>query len=173
MYPGAVLSDSHQRGSGELYRLSDKDHVFRVLDPYEGYNPKEAHPTEFRRGRVPIFLNNGEVATAWVYLYPVPQKAVCVSTGMNVRNSPQGLCLKATGVSPWYGVYSQTIEGLKPNQTVVKFSLEFAFMDRINNDSPKDAKRQKLLTADLRRRTQKEIPLIILPQRRPSMDSGW
>ncbi len=137
MYPGAVLSDSHQRGSGELYRLSDKDHVFRVLDPYEGYNPKEAHPTEFRRGRVPIFLNNGEVATAWVYLY------------------------------------SQTIEGLDPNQTVVKFSLEFAFMDRINNDSPKDAKRQKLLTADLRRRTQKEIPLIILPQRRPSMDSGW
>jgi len=44
-YPGAVLSDQPtEMVKGELYHLSDKDPVFSVLYPYEGYNPKEAHP---------------------------------------------------------------------------------------------------------------------------------
>ncbi len=69
-YPGAVLSDQPtEMVKVELYRLSDKDHVFSVLDPYEGYSLEEAHPTEFRHGRVPVSLNIGEVVNAWAYLY--------------------------------------------------------------------------------------------------------
>ncbi len=49
--------------------MRNKDHGFSVLDPYEGYNPQEAHLTEFRCGRVPDSLDNGEVVNAWVYLY--------------------------------------------------------------------------------------------------------
>ena len=37
-------------------------------------------------------------------VYPVPQKDLYVSAGMNVLN-PEGHCPKATDVSPWYGVY--------------------------------------------------------------------
>ncbi len=100
---------------GELYRLSDKDHGFSVLDPYEGYNPQEAHPTEFRRGRVPVSLDNGEVVNAWVYLY------------------------------------CQTVEGLKPKQTYLKFSLEFAFRE---SDKHRFVQRRKASKAINRRFTQ-------------------
>ncbi len=69
MYPGAVLSEQPTEVvRGELCPLSDKDYVFRVLDSYEGYKPKEAHPTEFRRKRAPVSLNNGEGVNAWAYL---------------------------------------------------------------------------------------------------------
>ena len=37
--------------------------------------------------------------------YPEPQNAPCVSVGMNVPDSLQEQFHKATGVSPWYGVY--------------------------------------------------------------------
>ncbi len=39
-------------------------------------------------------------------LYPVPQNAPHVSTGMNVLDLPEVHRPKATDVSPWYGVYS-------------------------------------------------------------------
>ncbi|MFQ5929911.1 MAG: hypothetical protein ACE5MK_09440, partial [Acidobacteriota bacterium] len=64
--------------------------------------------------------------------YPVPQNAPCVSAGMNpvpisprenhalpvqnswngvnVPDSLQGQCPKATDVSPWYGVYLRALE---------------------------------------------------------------
>ncbi len=44
-------------------------------------------------------------------VYPVPQNAPCVSAGMNVPDSLQGLCPKATAVSPWYGVYREEGKG--------------------------------------------------------------
>ncbi len=40
-------------------------------------------------------------------VYPEPQNAPDVSPGMNVPNFPEGKRPKATGVSPWYGVYSR------------------------------------------------------------------
>ena len=69
-YPGVVLSDKpSDMVEGELYRLRDKDKVFEVLDPYEGYDPEEVYPGEFRREKIPILLKDGEQVHGWVYLY--------------------------------------------------------------------------------------------------------
>jgi len=38
-------------------------------------------------------------------LYPAPQKAPSVKTGMNGKRLPEGFFPKATGVNPWCGVY--------------------------------------------------------------------
>ena len=43
-------------------------------------------------------------------VYPVPQKAPCVTVGMNVPTSLYGKRPKATDVSPWYGVYIESID---------------------------------------------------------------
>jgi len=52
-------------------------------------------------------------------IYPVPQNAPHVSTGMNVLDFPEGHRPKATDVSPWYGVYPYLLRDLtveRPNQ---------------------------------------------------------
>ena len=55
--------------------------------------------------RVTVVLFLVFVLVGFDSLYPVPQNAPCVSAGMNVPDSLQRLCPKATGLSKWYGVY--------------------------------------------------------------------
>ncbi|MEW6380015.1 MAG: gamma-glutamylcyclotransferase family protein [bacterium] len=72
-YPGAVPSTSvSDIIQGELYALRDRDCAFRVLDEYEGCGPDDPQPTEFRRERAAIFLENGQEVSAWVYWYNRP-----------------------------------------------------------------------------------------------------
>ena len=72
-YPGAVPSeDPTDAVKGEVYVLRDPQRVLRVLDRYEGCGADDAPPTEFRRVRAPITLENGVQVEAWIYLYNWP-----------------------------------------------------------------------------------------------------
>ena len=60
-YPGAVpSSDPDEVVKGEVYALRNPNSVLRVLDEYEGCGPGDPSPTEFRREKVNISLENGE-----------------------------------------------------------------------------------------------------------------
>lgn len=72
-YPGAVSSnDPDDVVRGEVYALRDPKQVLRVLDDYEGCGQDDPSPTEFRRERVLISLENGEKINAWIYIYNRP-----------------------------------------------------------------------------------------------------
>ncbi|MEW5803795.1 MAG: gamma-glutamylcyclotransferase family protein [bacterium] len=94
-YPGAVLSPPAFKATpaapdrqsaapcadivhGELYVLRDPAFVLEVLDEYEGCGPDDQQPTEFRRERTTIFLENGQEVIAWVYLYNWPTSGLKV-----------------------------------------------------------------------------------------------
>jgi gamma-glutamylcyclotransferase (GGCT)/AIG2-like uncharacterized protein YtfP len=61
-YPGAVRSrGKNDRVFGEIYRLSEPQRAFKILDAYEG--------RRFKRKKRTIHPVNGENITAWIYLY--------------------------------------------------------------------------------------------------------
>jgi gamma-glutamylcyclotransferase (GGCT)/AIG2-like uncharacterized protein YtfP len=61
-YPGAIASrGSTDRVIGEIYRFSEPQRAFEILDEYEGHR--------FRRKRVTITQEDGKVITSWIYLY--------------------------------------------------------------------------------------------------------
>jgi len=69
-YPGAVPSnEASDLVKGDVYALPNQKHVLRILDEYEGCGPDEFHPTEFRRERYSVDLNNGKTVDAWIYIY--------------------------------------------------------------------------------------------------------
>ena len=72
-YPGTVPSDNPDDVvKGEVYALRDPNRVLKVLDDYEGCGQDDPSPTEFRRERVLISLENGEKINAWIYIYNRP-----------------------------------------------------------------------------------------------------
>lgn len=69
-YPGLAPSDDpDDLILGELYILRDPANLLPLLDHYEGIGPEYPEPAEYTRERRQIRLNNGGVATAWVYIY--------------------------------------------------------------------------------------------------------
>jgi gamma-glutamylcyclotransferase (GGCT)/AIG2-like uncharacterized protein YtfP len=61
-YPGAVPSRAYtDRVIGEIYRFSDPQRAFEILDEYEGHR--------FKRKRVTIIQEDGKSITSWIYLY--------------------------------------------------------------------------------------------------------
>ena len=61
-YPGAVPSrGSTDRVIGEIYRFSEPQRAFEILDEYEGHR--------FKRKRVRIIQEDGRAMTSWIYLY--------------------------------------------------------------------------------------------------------
>ncbi len=63
-YPALVPgADSFVRG--ELYLVSDE--TLGALDRFEGITPDATEPREYRRVKVPVFLESGETNDAWVW----------------------------------------------------------------------------------------------------------
>ncbi len=61
-YPGVVRSRGNtDRVIGEIYRFSEPQRAFQILDEYEGHR--------FKRKRVTIIQADGKSITSWIYLY--------------------------------------------------------------------------------------------------------
>lgn len=94
-YPGLVLStDPAHAVKGELYQLVGSTTVLEQLDEYEGCTAQNPKPHEYRRREIPIRLERGGDAIAWVYVYNWPLQdrkpltegdyaAVCGDSGPN------------------------------------------------------------------------------------------
>jgi gamma-glutamylcyclotransferase (GGCT)/AIG2-like uncharacterized protein YtfP len=67
-YPGAIRNSRGPEVIGDVFELSDPEHVLRVLDRYEGIRPDEA-ASEFVRRKSRVRLRSGKTITAWVYWY--------------------------------------------------------------------------------------------------------
>jgi gamma-glutamylcyclotransferase (GGCT)/AIG2-like uncharacterized protein YtfP len=69
-YPGVVPSDDPDDiVFGEVYKITDKDHVLSALDRYEGCSPEDPKPHAFVRKQRLVTLNNRGTIDAWIYLY--------------------------------------------------------------------------------------------------------
>lgn len=60
-YPGVVKEAGSGEVVGDVFRITDPDKVFKVLDKCEGEN--------FSREKEEVKLRGGEVVSAWVYWY--------------------------------------------------------------------------------------------------------
>lgn len=65
-YPGAVDGDSEVHG--ELYSFSSPD-LLEKLDAYEECSPDFPEPHEYRREKRPVWLPDGQMVKAWIWLY--------------------------------------------------------------------------------------------------------
>jgi len=64
-YPGAILSTNPSESVyGTVYKITDVDNVFEVLDRYEG-----VAENLFKRVTVNAHLSSGEILKTWVYIY--------------------------------------------------------------------------------------------------------
>lgn len=69
-YPGVVCSPKPQHQVvGELYQLTEPEHILAVLDNYEECSAEFPAPHEYRRELQQVTLENGESVSAWVYVY--------------------------------------------------------------------------------------------------------
>ncbi|MGZ8191044.1 MAG: gamma-glutamylcyclotransferase family protein [Methylococcaceae bacterium] len=69
-YPGVIPShDPDDVVFGEVYLLQCADFVIASLDQYEECGPDFPEPNEYIRKQQDIFLGNGDIVTAWVYIY--------------------------------------------------------------------------------------------------------
>lgn len=69
-YPGVVPSlKSSDRIVGEVYHLLKPDLILSRLDKYEECSDNFLKPTEYIRTIQPVQFVNGEIITAWIYLY--------------------------------------------------------------------------------------------------------
>ncbi|WP_019676486.1 gamma-glutamylcyclotransferase family protein [Arsukibacterium perlucidum] len=72
-YPGVVASeDPAWQVTGEVYQLQQPESVLAELDQYEQCGPGFASPTEYLRLQQQIILENGEMISAWLYIYNHP-----------------------------------------------------------------------------------------------------
>lgn len=69
-YPGAVISNnSSDRVYGHIYKLSNFNYTFKVLDAYEGIDYNNAKNNLFKRESVTAFLETDTEIKTWVYTY--------------------------------------------------------------------------------------------------------
>jgi len=81
IYPAAVPASDSQVW-GELYRMRDPDAVLSELDDIEGYRASEPDASLYTRVETRVTLDDGQVATAWVYFYNAPLgRAERISSG--------------------------------------------------------------------------------------------
>jgi len=72
-YPGVIeSSESIDIVYGELYYLNDVNLVLSALDDYEECSLAFPAPTEYRRCKRLVKLNNQQIIEAWIYLYNRP-----------------------------------------------------------------------------------------------------
>jgi len=71
-YPGLILTKEDIFVYGELYKINDKERLFALLDHYEECSSEFPEPHEYKRVIAKVFLNNGNMINAWLYLYNHP-----------------------------------------------------------------------------------------------------
>lgn len=72
-YPGAVASENtSERVYGHLFRITDTDSVFKVLDAYEGIGVGNPNDYEYQRTPITVYLEDGTTLRAWFYAYNFP-----------------------------------------------------------------------------------------------------
>ena len=72
-YLGAVPSDAcSDIVFGDLYRLCRPEHALDWIDQYEQCGDRFPAPQEYIRQIQPIYLADGTVCEAWIYLYNQP-----------------------------------------------------------------------------------------------------
>ena len=71
IYPAAVPA-SDSRVWGEVHRMLDSDSVLSTLDELEGFSISEPDKSLYLREEIPVMLDDGRVANAWVYFYNAP-----------------------------------------------------------------------------------------------------
>lgn len=72
-YPAAILSsDSAEKVYGHVFKISENEKTFKVLDDYEGIGDNSEYPNEYKRELIDAYLNSGEILKAWVYTYNQP-----------------------------------------------------------------------------------------------------
>jgi gamma-glutamylcyclotransferase (GGCT)/AIG2-like uncharacterized protein YtfP len=52
--------------------MLDPDAVLSSLDEIEGYSSKGPDSSLYRREEIPVTLEDGHIASAWVYFYNAP-----------------------------------------------------------------------------------------------------
>lgn len=76
-YPGMVPSgNSNDLVHGEVYLLQYTDSVLALLDRYEEFGLEFPEPNEYIRQRQTVFLKNGNIFTAWTYIYNHPTEGL-------------------------------------------------------------------------------------------------
>ncbi len=69
-YPGLVASGNpRDMVRGEVYELDESLALLPRLDDFEGCGPGFPRPTEFVRRSRAVWLDDGTIVAAWVYLY--------------------------------------------------------------------------------------------------------
>ena len=71
IYPAAVPA-SDGRVWGEVYAISNAQHVLQALDEIEGYRPGEPEASLYNRVETPVTLEDGRELDAWAYFYNAP-----------------------------------------------------------------------------------------------------
>ncbi len=82
-YPGVVPSeDVRDQVQGDLFQIEDAETLLKQLDRYEECGPGFPEPTEYCRVTQNISNQNGEIVTAWIYLYQWPvQESQWIQSG--------------------------------------------------------------------------------------------
>ena len=69
-YPGVVPAPgARARVVGDLYLVTSAQHLFPVLDRYEGCTDEGDHPAEYRREQQMVRLADERDCPAWIYLW--------------------------------------------------------------------------------------------------------
>lgn len=69
-FPGAIVSkNSSEKVYGTLFKLKNISSTLEILDHYEGFYKHNTETSLFKREITTVFLENGALVDAWVYLY--------------------------------------------------------------------------------------------------------
>ena len=82
-YPGAVPdSRANSRIAGTVMELPEDENFLRLLDDYEGFDPKAPKASEFVRERQMVELSDQRRLECWFYRYNVkPDEARIIASG--------------------------------------------------------------------------------------------
>jgi gamma-glutamylcyclotransferase (GGCT)/AIG2-like uncharacterized protein YtfP len=68
-YPGAVRNNKGPEVVGDVFLISEPQHVLRILDEYEGIRDSGGNDGEFIRKKGRVKLRSGQELNAWIYWY--------------------------------------------------------------------------------------------------------
>jgi gamma-glutamylcyclotransferase (GGCT)/AIG2-like uncharacterized protein YtfP len=81
-YPGALLNSSGGRVSGHVFEVPDEEAIWRALDAYEGFDPRQPDAGLFRREPCIAQLDLGGEIECQIYVYnSKPQEKQLIPKG--------------------------------------------------------------------------------------------
>ena len=94
-YPAAIPA-SDSRVKGEIHRMTNPADLIRVFDEIEDFDPSKPNAGRYVRVEVPVTLDDGSVASAWVYFYNAPlSRAEPIASGDYLEHLSTGECKNA------------------------------------------------------------------------------